>query len=518
MAIGNSGVLTWTSTLSTNSSVVFTLQLTWSETYEIETNKSTVSITSVAVKASTSGTTYYPDGTIIINGIPVLTMNSTTPTGSVYISSPNTYYEISNATCGLSNIDHNIDGTKSINIELAGNRYDGYFYLFTRTTGVWCRVSGSQSITLATIPRAASISNASNVTLGSTCSVSWTPASSNFGYRLMFLLGDWSYTTDIILPWQTTLYTYTGYTLPLDVASRLPNSTSGTMTVYLYTYSDIYCSTQIGSVSIGTFIVTVPSTIVPTLSNVTAEIINGNPVISNWNVAVAGYTQVKISAGAEGSYGSTISGFTIGGSYNVIQSGASLSYTGSVISSSGDKTFTVTANDSRGRSSVYSTTNSIPFLAYSNPTISSLAVSRNSSNAKQIVVKANWTYSSVDGKNSVTAKLYYKKSSDTSWTEYGNLSQNTSTTLTTEFEETNSYNFKIVVTDALSNSAQEEGFVSTIGVTMDFRAGGKGLGIGKIAESNNLEIAFDTIFMGEVYIQNAEGTKVSLADYIRSLI
>lgn len=80
------------------------------------------------------------------------------------------------------------------------------------------------------------------------------------------------------------------------------------------------------------------------------------------------------------------------------------------------------------------------------------------------------------------------------------------------------YNFKIVVTDSLSNSAQEEGFVSTIEVTMDFRAGGKGLGIGKIAESDNLEIAFDTIFMGNVYIQNDDGTKTSLADYIRSLI
>ena len=53
---------------------------------------------------------------------------------------------------------------------------------------------------------------------------------------------------------------------------------------------------------------------------------------------------------------------------------------------------------------------------------------------------------------------------------------------------------------------------------MDFRAGGKGLGIGKIAETDNLEIAFDTIFMGNVYIQSDDGTKVSLADYIRSLI
>ena len=50
---------------------------------------------------------------------------------------------------------------------------------------------------------------------------------------------------------------------------------------------------------------------------------------------------------------------------------------------------------------------------------------------------------------------------------------------------------------------------------MDFRAGGKGLGIGKIAESNNLEIALDSIFIGNVYIK-VGNTNVSLIDYIKN--
>ena len=152
--------------------------------------------------------------------------------------------------------------------------------------------------------------------------------------------------------------------------------------------------------------------------------------------------------------------------------------------------------------------------------VSSFTVARSSSNAKQVVVRANWTFSSVNNKNAATATLYYKKSTETDsqWKTYGVISKNTNVTLTTEFEETSSYNFKVIVTDSLSEEAQEEGFISTIEVTMDFRAGGKGLGIGKIAETDNLEIAFDTIFMGNVYIQSDDGTKVSLADYIRSLI
>ena len=52
------------------------------------------------------------------------------------------------------------------------------------------------------------------------------------------------------------------------------------------------------------------------------------------------------------------------------------------------------------------------------------------------------------------------------------------------FKTEDSYNFKVVVTDTLLSRIQEERFISTIKVLLDFRAGGKGLGIGKIAEYN----------------------------------
>lgn len=419
----------------------------------------------------------------------------------------NTGYTIT-IKSGTTTVTHNSDGTKTIAFSCSGNCNSGGY-------GPGTISLSSTNVTLTTIARASAITSASAITIGNTCNVVWTPASSSFTYKLKFSLGSWSYTTRTISPNTTSAYTYTGYTLPLAVANQLPSATTGTMTAYLYTYSG---STQIGSTASKTFTVTVPSTVIPTLSNVTATIVNTNTVISGWGVAVAGYTKVKVSASASGSYGSTISSFTISGGYSITQTGTSLAYTGTVISSSGSKTFKVTAKDSRSRSSASSTTSAITFYAYSKPTVSSFTVSRSSSNAKKVVAKANWTYASVNGNNVITATLYYKKSSNTSWTKYGTISKNTSTTLTTDFDETSSYNFKVVVTDSLSNSAQEEGFVSTIEVTMDFRAGGKGLGIGKIAESDNLEIAFDTIFMGNVYIQNDDGTKTSLADYIKSLI
>lgn len=470
--------------------------LNWSATQSVANNTSTISW-NIKVSTGSGGYVVVSEIRAKIAGEEVYYRNHDNHTNG---------YNGTQIASGTKTITHNTDGTKSVSMSIEAGIYQ------------WAiNKSGSNTFTLDTIPRASSITSASNKTLGNACSIKWTPNASTFKYKVKFSLGTWSYTTpSFISPGSTSAYTYDDYTLPLTVANQLPNATTGTMTAYLYTYNS--SGTQIGSTASKTFTVTVPSSIKPSISSVSATLVNSNSVINGWGVAVAGYTKVKVSASASGSYSSTISSFDISGGYTTTQTGTSLAYTGGIISSSGSKTFTVVAKDSRGRSSDSQSATAITFYAYSKPTVSSFTVARSSSNAKKVVARANWTFSSVNSKNAATATLYYKKSSNTSWTTYGAIAKNTSVTLTNDFEETSSYNFKVVVTDSLSNSAQEEGFISTIEVTMDFRAGGKGLGIGKIAESDNLEIAFDTIFMGNVYIQNADGTKTSLADYIRSLI
>lgn len=485
-----------TSAWTAESGSTWKVVLNWTATQSIANNTSTISWN---IKVSTGS-----GGYVVVSEIRAKIAGE-----EVYYRSHDNHTNGYNGTqiaSGTKTITHNTDGTKSVSMSIEAGIYQ------------WAiNKSGSNTFTLDTIPRASSITSASNKTLGNACSIKWTPNASTFKYKVKFSLGSWNYTTpSFISPASTSEYTYDDYTLPLEVANQLPNATTGTMTAYLYTYNS--SGTQIGSTASKTFTVTVPSSIKPSISSVSATLVNSNTIINGWGVAVAGYTKVKVSASASGSYSSTISSFDITGGYATTQTGTSLAYTGGVISSSGSKTFTVVAKDSRGRSSDSKSATAITFYAYSKPTVSSFTVARSSSNAKKVVVKANWTFSSVNSKNAATATLYYKKSSNTSWTTYGTITKNTNVTLTNDFEETSSYNFKVVVTDSLSNSAQEEGFISTIEVTMDFRAGGKGLGIGKIAETDNLEIAFDTIFMGNVYIQNDDGTKVSLADYIRSLI
>lgn len=479
--------------VTTTSSHGRSVTLNWTANQNISTNTSTISWELIG-SGTASGYVTVNELRIIINGT------------QVYYRSPNdnsiNCYIGTKVASGTTDIKHDDNGSKSFSISVEVGIY---------SWSINC--SGNGSFTLNTIPRSAEIIEAKNIELGNNCEIKWKPAAASFTYRLKFTLGTWSYITYTISPNTTSEYVYSDYAIPLSVAYQLPNTTVGTVTAYLYTYNN---DSQIG-VTNKTFSVTVPLSIIPTINSLSMEIVNDNSIINNWGIAIAGYSKVKILATASGIYGSKISNFSIDGGYSTTQNGTSLSYISGVITSSGSKTFTVVAKDSRARSSASKTTSAITFYAYSKPTVSSITAKRSSTNAKKVIIKANWSYASVNSKNSVTVNLQYKKSSSSSWTTYGSIAKNTNVTLTTDFDETSSYNFRITITDALGNKAQDEAFVSTISVLLDFRAGGKGLGVGKIAESDAMEVALKSIFIGDVKIR-VGSSDVSLVDYIKGVM
>ena len=451
-----------------------TLKFSWSATQNISNNTSTISwkMELIATSAGYISSSAPKSWEVVINGI------TYSGTNTIGISNNSTKTLASGTTV----INHDADGTKSFSYSFSQQISINWGSTYIGTK------NGSGTGTLDTIPRSSSITSAANIILGNACSIKWIPASTSFYYKLKFILGNKSYTTDVIHPNQTTEYTYTGYTIKTDdYAPQIPNDQEGTMTVYLYTFNSSSCTTQIGLTSQESFTVTVPTTIIPTISSASVTIDNSaNSVIADWGLYVVGYSKSNITAIASGSYGSTISSFTINGGYSKTINGTSLNYTGDEFNSSGTKTFEVTAKDSRGRSSESKTAGTITVYEYSKPTMSSFIVSRLSSDTKKMVAKADWDYSSVNGKNSTIATLYYKKMSDKTWIPYGTISKNTNTTLDNAFDEASSYNFRIIITDSLSNSAQSETTVSTVDVLLDFRAGGKGLGIGKISELDNV--------------------------------
>lgn len=394
---------------------------------------------------------------------------------------------------GTKTITHNSDGERDFTISIKAAVY---------VSTVNC--TGSKTFTLTTIPRASTITSSSDITLGNTCSIKWTPKSTSFRYKLKFTLGNWSYTTGAIHPNQTSAYTYDNYTIPKTVANQLPSATSGTMKVYLYTYSNSACTNKIGSTDSDTFTVKVPTSIVPTIKNLSLSVVNSNSTIAGWSdddypvYYVKGFSKVKIDCDASGSYSSTIKSYVVSGGYSATPS--SMPYTTGTLKKYGNPlTFKCKAKDSRGRYSE-ELESTVRVWNYNEPSISSFTAKRNEDDSTKVTVKVNYTFYSINGNNKATATLYYKKKSSSSWTTYGTIAKDTSVTLNKTFDEASSYDFKVYVKDSLSGTDSSTAFISTTTVLLDFRAGGKGLGIGKICESDSLEVAFEANFKNNVNI------------------
>ena len=194
-------------------------------------------------------------------------------------------------------VKHNDNGTGSVKVRT------------WMDTGISAGVvEKSQSLTLTTIPRASTITSASDATLGNACSVKWTPLSKSFRYKLKFSIGNWSYTTGAIHPNTTAAYTYTGYVLTIaDIAPKITGKPpTGTMTVALYTFSDSAATSQVGSASSKTFTVTVPdnSSTKPSISMSLAPVSSLASQFSS--LYIQGKSKVKATITGSGKYSAAV--------------------------------------------------------------------------------------------------------------------------------------------------------------------------------------------------------------------
>ncbi len=476
MAQGNSGSFTLSGSQN------FAVIINWSETYNESANTHVVSITSCQlVSYNWYGFTYYPNGTLSINGSTVVTFNSQTGTHNCTIGSQSTGYPIvpaqgssyPAAPWSSGTIAGNADGTKSVSIAanfqcftLAGNGGSGW------------SVNGSQTVTLKTIPRTSSISMPATA-MGSANNITITRASSSFTHTLTYSFG--SATGTIATK---TSSTSVSWTPPTSLATQIPNSTSGTCTLTCYTYNG---NTLVGT-STATVTLTVPASIKPTITGITATRVDGT-VPSSWGIYVQTKSKVTLTVtGAAGAGGSTISSYSI--------TGGGLSYTESSVTTgflntSGSITFTGKVCDSRGRWSDEATV-TITVVAYSAPRFNSYSTQRctsagaSSSNGTYAKSTISFSYWSCSGKNTITTAVAYKKSSDSSYTSAG-----VTFTSGTQFifgggnlSVDYSYDIRFTLTDAFGTVTVIDA-LSTASVLMDFKAGGTGLAVGKVSETDN---------------------------------
>ena len=134
--------------------------------------------------------------------------------------------------------------------------------------------------------------------MGSAGTISISRASSSLTHTLSYAFGSASGT----IATKTTA-TSVSWTPPTSLASQIPNSTSGSCTLTCYTYNG---NTLVGT-STTTVTLSVPASIKPTITGITATRVDGT-VPSSWGIYVQTKSKVTLAiTGATGAGGSTIS-------------------------------------------------------------------------------------------------------------------------------------------------------------------------------------------------------------------
>lgn len=389
-------------------------------------------------------------------------------------------------------IPHNADGTKTFELAATAQfrmNFNGYRGDYTiRYTG-----------TLNTIPRASTPSVGSARTIGSAISISTNRASSSFTHTLTYKFGSASGTI------ATGVGASVSWTPPMSLCNQIPNATSGTLTITCVTYSG---STNIGTKTTSVSL-SVPSSVVPSFT--ASSITDSKGYLSKYGAFVQGKSTAVANATAAGSYGSTIK------SYSASLDGLSASASGSGAKSmtlgapptAGNRTVTLKATDSRNRS--ITGTKAITVAAYVKPSISNLSCDRYDTEAGKyddeattIRIVFNYTAHDVNsaGVNKATVKIEWKEVSSSSWTT-AYSAQQTALTGSITYDLTGkssaqSFDTRVTVTDSFGESYQLSRQVGTAEPVMDFRDGGKGIGIGRVSsEDGVVDVGFDLRTRGE---------------------
>ena len=269
---------------------------------------------------------------------------------------------------GSTTISHNSDGRKTLPFSCTFNPNNGLHGTIT--------VSGNLGLTA--IPRSSSVSVSAGV-IGGAVTININRQSSSFKHTVRYA---WAGKSGTIA---SNVDTSATWTIPLDFANDIPNSASGTGTIFVDTYSG---STKTGTQST-TFTASVPANVKPTFAGVSLSDLNGaaQNLIPNGNTFIQVISNIKVAFnGAVGSYGSSITGYyaeIVGKNQSTSSNGGSLG----IMNYHGTIKIRASVSDSRGR---WSDTKevSVTVLEYFAPALS-FSIARTGSTSSTLTVTRN---------------------------------------------------------------------------------------------------------------------------------
>ena len=273
-----------------------------------------------------------------------------------------------------------IDKTVSIRHDNDGKKSFGLSATFSGSGG-WSPGTLSisrNSFTLSTIPRSSSVSVSSGV-IGSSVTININRQSSTFKHTVRY---SWAGKSGTIA---SNVDTSTSWTIPMDFANDIPNSATGTGTIFVDTYSG---STKTGT-QFTTFTASVPANVKPTFTGISLSDLNGaaQNLIPSGNTFIQVVSNVKVAFnGAVGSYGSSITGYRaeiVGKNQATSSNGGSLG----IMNYNGTIKIRASVSDSRGR---WSDTREVSatVLEYFAPALS-FSIARTGSTSSTLTVTRN---------------------------------------------------------------------------------------------------------------------------------
>lgn len=477
----------------------WTYRIDWSATQSIENNTSTIT----CVHKLVCGTSYdlyisARDNKCTVDGVSQTFRSPAISTaGGTTITLGTTKHTVA----------HNDNGSKSCAV-------NGYFYVRATLAGVYKEYfSVSGTIILDTIARASQPSlitypdSTQNVGyFGDTISIHMNRKSSAFTHKVRYAFGSLSGTCVDADTGKAVTAVATGFRwkIPEEFMDKIPNSTSGSGTIYVDTYNG---STLVGTKYSG-FTAKVPSSVKPSCS-CDLEDITGND--NTYGSPVQGLSKIKAIISATTAHSSPIKSYSI--SIDGIKYPASEATTGLLVNAGTSKVM-ATVTDGRGRSGSWSYDMTVQ--AYTPPMVNKLSVIRCNEDGSEndqgefVKVTMGAKITPLGNKNAANFYCWYKKTSETEYTqgigEIGlpGMTNYSPDNLSFIFEAdgNSTYDIKASAADR-HNEHTRITSVSTAFTLMNWNANGNGMGIGKVSEKENtLEIALDIDIDKDANIQS----------------
>ena len=346
---------------------------------------------------------------------------------------------------------------------------------------------------------------------GSTKSrVVFTTSGTDATYAATFTLGSYSGTA-------TSTTKTLEYAIPIAWCNALPNAATG--------QANVTCQVKYGGVVYSSFganlTVSVPTSIVPTVTSITLADKTSTPVPSAWNMFIQHKSGVRVSAiTTAGAYSSTISKIKLQvGTQSISQnySASSLPQI-DVITQSGSLTCTVTVTDSRGRTA--SKTATVTFVPYAAPKFTNCVSERCLANGEldndgtYFKSTTAVSFSTCNGNNTITLTVKYKKTDAVVYGSETTITPGVNTCGNNDLDTEFSYDVMYSVTDQFCTVTFTD-YISTAIYLMHFLHGGKGVAFGQKATTENyLDCAFKALFRDDVYFVTGNGVQVNIRDII----